>query len=154
MFMGVQFNGRGKIKSYNHNGRCVLLDEPCFKRGIDCTPCTRIHKPKSKPKPKPKPKPNTETKPVFESIPETIPESDQTFELVPEKIPGIVEPELIPTQDKVHSETPDKTIIDEPNDNIKKKGLWSKFKDFIGSISLYLSEKIERHQKESHQKHN
>ena len=76
--MGVQFNGRGKIKSYNHNGRCVLLDEPCFKRGIDCTPCTRIHKPKLKPNTEQvvvthKTILQSETKPVFESISETIP---------------------------------------------------------------------------------
>jgi hypothetical protein len=146
MFMGVQFTGRGKIKSYNHNGRCVLLDETCFKRGIDCTPCTRIHKPK------PKPKLNTEqvvvthktilqseTKPVFESISETIPESDPMFELVPDKTPdivpkSIVEPELKPTPEEVHIETPDKTITDEPILICKKKGIWSKFKDFIGSI--------------------
>jgi hypothetical protein len=115
-----------------------------FKRGIDCTPCTRIHKHTHKQSPEPvivihEIIPQPETKPVFEPQLEIIPEPDPKFELVPDKIPDIVpkpivEPELIPTPDEVHIETPDKTIIDEPNDNIKKKGLWSKFKDFIGYI--------------------
>lgn len=158
--MGVQFNGKGKTKSYNYNGVCMLLDEPCFKRCVDCSPCTRIQKPKST---------SIETPithivevlktPVSESVPEHVVESinkmqSQKIESIPTIINKEIQTEI--TAPEVNRELFNyESVIEQPQrvvtDNstsvlTKKKGLWAKLTGFIKSIFKPRSKK-QRHEK-------
>lgn len=146
--MGVQFNGKGKTKSYNYNGTCMLLDEPCFKRCVDCSPCTRIQKLKSK---------SIETSithimevlktPVSESVPEPVVESINKMQSQKiESIPTIINKE-IPTEitalevnrERFNYEStieqPQRVVTENSTSVItKKKSLWARLTGFIKSI--------------------
>ncbi len=148
--MGVQFDSRGKIKNYNYNGTCVLLDEPCFKHGVDCSPCTRIQEPKHKSIEAPIPhvveviktpvsEPISIQEPLiepinkigtvkFESIPKIISNEDPTKIIAPEVKKERFNYELTFKRSQ-RSITNNSTSV-----LTKKKNLWARLTGFIKSI--------------------
>lgn len=150
--MGVQFNGKGKTKNYNYNGVCMLLDEPCFKRCVDCSPCTRIQKPKSK---------SIETPithivevlktPVSESINKM---QSQKIESIPTIINKEIQTEITAPEvnrERFNYESTTEQLQRVVTDNstsvlTKKKSAWARLTGFIKSIFKPKNKK-QRHEK-------